>query len=126
MEIKLSDVIEAVSAFASPSLLELVAIGEQMTTPDGRWLAFQDWLKKNPRWRKSVNNWMKLEAADAFVKLKEAIIADSENPAMFRFLIKKFVNAEMEARIIRSIETLQKLYKERKKPNTKTKARIDQ
>lgn len=121
MEINIQEIIEAITPFVNPGLIELVAIGEKMTTPDGRWEAFQDWLKRNPKWRKSVNKWMQLTPEDAYAKMKAAIIEDSNNPAMIRFFINKLIGAEMEARIIRAVATLQRMYTERKKE----KARIN-
>ena len=126
MEINILELIENVRPFINPGLLELVAIGDQITTPDGRWEAFQEWLRRNPKWRKNVNAWMKLDGPTAYIKLKDAIIADASNPAMIKFAIKQFVTPSLEARIIRAIEALQRMYTERKKLDSKTSAKINQ
>lgn len=118
MEINIQEIIEAITPFVNPGLIELVAIGEQITTPEGRWEAFQDWLRRNPKWRKSVNKWMQLTPEDAYAKMKGAIIEDSNNPAMIRFFIKKLIGPEMEGRIIRAVGTLQVMYAARKKMKT--------
>ena len=123
MEVNILDLIENVRPFINPGLLELLAIGDQITTPDGRWEAFQAWLKRNPKWRKSVNGWMKLDAPLAYTRLKEAIIADASNPAMIKFAINQFVTPSLQDRIIRAIKTLLRVYADRKKESSKAGAK---
>jgi len=114
MQFEISEVISIVEEFADPSLLKLLAIGEEMTTPDGRWEAFQRWLKDNRHWRKKIDKWLQLTPEAAYHELKEAIIDDSTNPAMIRFAINRFIKGDVKTRVINSVETLQTLYNERK------------
>src|SRR6266540_1579096 len=40
------------------------------STPDGRWNLLQDFLKKNPDWRKKVNRWLTLDPDTAAIQLQ--------------------------------------------------------
>lgn len=119
----IGEVIAAAKEFVEPGLLELIAIGEQVTTPDGRWEAVQGWLRNHPKWRKKVDQWFELEPRDAYIEIREAIINDSESPRFFEMVIRRVVNADAEARIIKNIENLQTVYRERKGERPKLNAR---
>lgn len=124
MTINIIDIIQAVSPFVEAELLELVAIGDQVTTADGRWEAFQDWLKAHPRWRRTVDRWMGQKPEMAYVSIKQALLDQSNSPKFLSLAIRQFVTKDLEARIVNAIETLQVLYRERKQTTATTPKRI--
>lgn len=110
-----SDVIELIKPYINNiELLEFLIIGEQLATPDARWSALQDWLKRNKKWDRKVNTWLELSPDAAYIEIKQEVINQAKNPKIFGALIKQFITGDAEARIIASIGNLQMLYKQRK------------
>ena len=75
-------------------------------SPDGRWNMLQDWLKKNPEYGERVEDWAKWTPDDVFVAVCEL--------ATKKYGVLGALGATaMKPKIMRTIETLQTLYRER-------------
>jgi hypothetical protein len=88
-------------------LRDLEAIAQ---SSDARWKALQKWLKENPKWDSQVKHWLGLEPDKAFVSLKNYVAYEADIPPE---VVEMFAG-QIENRVIKTIEALQTLYKERK------------
>ncbi len=84
------------------------------STPDGRWNLLQDFLKKNPDWRKKVNRWLTLDPDTAVIQLQTDL---AERMGMPVALFSKMINPGLREKARSAIESLQTLYRERQTNN---------
>ncbi len=89
---------------------EIQTLSALLLLPDARWEAVQDWLKRNPRWRKEVNHYLRVSPAEAVEDLKEYLIEETEIPQVIAALA---ITPQVEAQARAAIEKLQTLYRER-------------
>lgn len=89
-----------------------------MQSPDARWDAAQDWLRKNPRWRAKINHYVTITPDAAVQDLKQFICEQTGAPAS---LLATVVTPATEAQARSAIETLQTLYRERASLNNQPK-----
>lgn len=100
---------------------EIQALLALLLSPDARWDAVQDWLKRNPRWRLEVNHYLRVTPDEALEDLKEYLIEETEIPQPLAALA---ITPEMEAQAISAIEKLQTLHRERAGINNQTEKEI--
>src|SRR6266540_2888296 len=84
------------------------------STPDGRWNLLQDFLKKNPDWRKKVNRWLTLDPDTAAIQLQADL---AERMSMPVALFAKIISPGLREKARAAIESLQTLYRERQTNN---------
>src|SRR6266508_700324 len=80
------------------------------STPDGRWNLLQDFLKKNPDWRKKVNRWLTLDPDTAAIQLQADL---AERMSMPVALFAKMISPGLREKARAAMESLQTLYRER-------------
>lgn len=102
-------------------LWELETIAQTATTPEGRWLLLQNWLKENPKWKKQINFWVGLSPDAAYLALKDYIAEQAEIPSI---LIEKYVSPVISGRVIAAIRSIQACYRERKQVDNQTRKEI--
>lgn len=84
------------------------------STPDGRWNLLQEFLKKNPEWKKKVNRWLTLDPDTAAIQLQADL---AERMGMPVALFAKMINPGLREKARAAIESLQTLYQERQTNN---------
>jgi len=91
------------------NLLDFQAILDA-STPDGRWNLLQDFLQKNPDWKKKVNRWLTLDPDTAVIQLQVDL---AERMGMPVALFAKMINPGLREKARAAVESLQTLYRER-------------
>src|SRR6266542_3225151 len=84
------------------------------STPDGRWNLLQDFLKKNPDWRKKVNRWLTLDPDTAAIQRQGGM---AERMSMPVAVSAKMRSPGLREKARAAIESLQTLYRERQTNN---------
>jgi len=81
-----------------------------LLTPEGRWQAFRNWQKENPKWKTQIQHWIHITPDEAFDLLRDWIAREAQVPLV---MFKMIVDAETAAQIKPIIARVQELFRER-------------
>lgn len=77
-------------------------------TPEGRWSMLQDWLSKNPEYRKRAERWSTESVDQVFSEIRN--LAIDEYGAFAAFMLD---SAAVKPKLLLAIEVLQACYRDR-------------